>query len=133
LSAASEALQRLEPPWIEAAQLYRKVCILRAEGRVPEAQLLEDGAFAEASSRLGTDADPSVGATLRSIMAAEESRVADAVVLSGILAPMLASRLSLPAAAPLAAPKRAPVPTAPGQRGIADFIDEMLAQERAGA
>ena len=132
MSAASEALPRLEPPWIEVAQLYRKVCILRAEGRGPEAYLLENGAFAEASARL-VPGEPGADARLRRVMAEEESRVTDAVVLSGILAPMLAGRLGAPAAAPTPAPKRAPAPAGPGQRGIADFIDEMLAQERAGA
>jgi hypothetical protein len=66
-----------------------------------------------------------------------EERVAEAVAYAEILVPMLAERLTgfSPASPPLAGnrPQRTPRMIAPSESlGIADFIDEMLAQDRAG-
>ena len=65
---------------------------------------------------------------------ARAGSVADAVAFAEIIVPMLAERLG--ALAPLAAARERPVPrparpAAPVEpRGIADFIDDMLTQER---
>ena len=61
----------------------------------------------------------------------------DAIAFAEVLVPLLEHRLSLGASARAAGPapvSRAARAAAPAQtRGIADFIDDMLAQERLGA
>jgi hypothetical protein len=69
-------------------------------------------------------------------MAAESDRVADALTLAQILAPLLAQRLGAAAPAQRAAESpagRRPRREADVDRGIADFIEEMLVQDRAAS
>lgn len=76
---------------------------------------------------------------MKAVFAREEDRVADASVLAEILLPQLRDALAaagaprvraeeLPQRAPAARP--APRTVAAAAPGIADFIDEMIAQER---
>jgi hypothetical protein len=118
--------------------VYRRICFLRTEGHVREAQLVMDTEFAEAAARAremaasGSDAD----SMLETLLAEEELRVAQAVAFAEVLVPMLSARLSALVPAPrVSAPPAAPRERKPAQddnRGIADFIDDMLAQERTG-
>ncbi len=81
-----------------------------------------------------------VSARSRRFLAAEEARIADAVVLAEVLAPLLASRLAESSGhnAPLPF-HREPSPFgvnnalggAASSPTVADFIDGMLAQDRA--
>lgn len=77
---------------------------------------------------------------IAAIFAREENRVADAAVLAELLAPALCAATNTAAVNSVSARdmSTAPPPSAPkpiaarGGRGdIADFIDEMLAQDRA--
>jgi hypothetical protein len=70
------------------------------------------------------------------LFAEERERVAAAVAFAEILAPMLSERLRSPGPAH---PPAADSPVRPGParglgeaRAVADFIEEMLAQDRAG-
>jgi hypothetical protein len=136
LSALAEALHRFEPPWIEVGRVYRRICFLRFEGRAGEAQVIEDTEFAEAAAKArGVSTDEfEAESILKGIRAEEEERVAGAIAFAEVLMPMLAKRAPdvVPARAPAPAPRRAPLPATGESRGIADFIDDMLAQERAG-
>lgn len=116
--------------------MYRRICFLRSEGLSGEAQAVQDTEFAEAAARArGLFASESeADSLLRGLMEEEEERVAEAVAFAEVLVPMLARRLSAHAPAPL--PHAAPVRGAAaagrpgGTRDVADFIDEMLAQDR---
>jgi len=137
LSALSEALLRFEPPWIEVGRVYRRICFLRFEGMASEAQAIEDTEFAEAAAkaRRASGSEFEADSVLNALLADERERVAEAVAFAEVLVPMRSR--SLPglapsAAAPPAAPRRARMPAHDASRGIADFIDDMLAQERAG-
>jgi hypothetical protein len=136
LSALAEALHRFEPPWIEVGRVYRRICFLRLEGRGTEAQVIEETEFAEAAAKArGASGDEfEADSILRGIRAEEEERVAGAIAFAEVLVPMLERRVPALAPAPPAAPapRRAPPPATGESRGIADFIDDMLAQERAG-
>jgi hypothetical protein len=136
LSALAEALHRFEPPWIEVGRVYRRICFLRLEGRAGEAQVVEETEFAEAAAKArGTAGDAfEADSILKGIRAEEEERVAGAIAFAEVLVPMLERRVPALAPAPAAAPapRRAPPPATGESRGIADFIDDMLAQERAG-
>lgn len=121
-------------------RVYRRVCILRSEGRSGEAQRIEDTEFAAAAdqARGALGAGPGAEARLEALLAGERERVAEAVAFAEILAPMLSARLRAPGTAgPPAA--ESPLPARPGARrpaearAVADFIEEMLAQDRAGA
>jgi hypothetical protein len=134
LSALAEVLHRFDPPWIKMGRIYRRICFLRSEGRAEEARRLEETELAAAEMEAFGAGGPGPGAGLEDFLAEEEERVADAVAFAEVLVPALSERLhgmkqySPPPDAP--AP-RAPRPAATGsERGIADFIDEMLAQER---
>jgi len=128
----------LEPSWTEVRRIYRRICLLRSEGRRGEAQRIEETELAAASAeaRGGSAPGPDADARLDAIMAGERERVDSALALAEILAPMLSDRLVAPApaaGAETARPQR-PVSAPSGEaRGIADYIDEMLAQERAGS
>jgi hypothetical protein len=73
---------------------------------------------------------------LQALLAEEEERVAEAIAFAEVLVPMLAERLRpwrrSGARAARRAPRQGPPETPVEPRGIADFIDDMLAQERAG-
>jgi hypothetical protein len=116
-------------PWSEVTVICRRVCVLEAQGRTDEAERL----------RASLPADERVA----SILAAETERVANAVVLAELLMPLLAEnpateRVSVSArretptrsATPSSVPPAPPaVPARASPATIADFIDEMLAQE----
>jgi hypothetical protein len=129
----------LEPPWTEVGGIYRRVCILKSTGRPAEARRIEETELdaALAGVRQAAEGRAETEARIAAVMAAESERVAAAVTLAEILAPMLAERLG--AAAPAA--KRAAEPpektrarrAADEDRGIADFIEEMLVQDRAAS
>jgi len=136
LSALPEALVRFDAPWIEVGRIYRRMCFLRFEGMVREAQVIEDTEFAQAAARArgsyasGLEAE----SVMDAILADERERVAEAVAFAEVLVPMLSRSLPglAPGAAPAqAAPRTARKPAHDESRGIADFIDDMLAQERA--
>jgi hypothetical protein len=115
--------------------VYRRICFLRSEGLPDEAQVIQETEFAEAAARARSLLSPGSGADslLRELMAEEEERVAQAVAFAEVLVPMLARRLPLrPSAPPHAGPPeaRARAQVGPGAaRGVADFIDDMLAQD----
>lgn len=135
----AEAHHRFEPPWIEVGRVYRRICFLRSEGLAGEAQALQENEFAEAEAAAraacasGSEADSRMDA----LLAEEGARVAQAIAIAEVLVPILAKRLSvlLPAPRLSAAPSVAARERKAGHdenRGIADFIDDMLAQERTG-
>lgn len=132
----AEALHRFDPPWIEVGKIYRRICFLRSEGLRDEAQRIEDGEFAEAAARArdATASGEEADSLLRSLKAEEGERVAEAVAFAEVLVPMLAAKLPHAAAAPSHAPapeRRKPKAAARDARGIADFIDDMLEQDRS--
>jgi hypothetical protein len=120
--------------------VYRRICFLRLEGLAGEAQLVQDAEFAEAAARARDlfSSESEADALLKELMGEEEERVSQAVAMAEVLVPMLARRLSIQATAPAPRPPapaprtHAPERTA-GTRGVADFIDEMLEQERLAA
>jgi hypothetical protein len=136
LSVLSEALHRFEPPWIEVGRVYRRICFLRSEGLAVDAQHVEETEFAQATARAreSSVSEFEADSILKSLLAEEEERVAEAVAFAEVLVPMLSKRLSGLAPLPPAAPalRRPRVPAHDETRGIADFIDDMLAQERSG-
>jgi hypothetical protein len=136
LSALAEALHRFEPPWIEVGRVYRRICFLRSEGLANEADAIERTEYADvaAKAREASASEYEADAILKALRSEEEERVSSAIAFAEVLVPMLAKRLSpfspAPPAAP--APRKARSPGHDEPRGIADFIDDMLAQERAG-
>ena len=120
-------------------RIFRRICLLRSEGRSGEAQRVEDTELAAAAAQLrdASGSEPEADARMKALWAEEGERVAAAMAFAEILAPMLSERLCAVAPAQLAA--RAQVPARPDARtageahGIADYIDQMLAQERAGS
>jgi hypothetical protein len=137
LSPLADTLRPLETPWTEVRRIFRRICLLRSRGRGGEAQRLEDTELAVAATqaRGASASEPEADARMKALWAEEKERVAEAVAFAEILAPMLSERLS--AVAPVRRPARAPAPErleagAPGEaHGIADYIDQMLAQDRA--
>jgi hypothetical protein len=128
--------------WGEVTRACRRVCVLRERGQIEEAEQLRAGQLMElvAAARTADDSDAAVAERLNAILAAETERVANAAVLAELLAPLLAgqgSRRDMPPPVPPSAPPPSPVPVAPppaklpGRRpaSIADFIDDMIAQE----
>ena len=91
-------------------------------------------AAAAARARDASESVPEADARLKALLAQEAERVAAAITFAEVLAPMLSERLcALAPARANPAPER-PVRRPPGEAlGIADFIDEMLAQDRAGS
>ncbi|HVW22261.1 MAG TPA: hypothetical protein VHC86_13695 [Opitutaceae bacterium] len=107
---------------------------MRLNGRGTEADRLHSGEFSAAVEALRADSadDPDFSSQLEAQLAAEEERAADAVALAEVLLPMLAEplgRASQPSGRPAPRPAAAAGPRE--TPGIADFIDEMLAHERA--
>lgn len=113
--------------------------MLREQGEPAEADCVQAGPLEALLSALRTTPETAAAFDQRVavIFAVERDRVANAVVLAQLLAPLLAERLPLAAhsAAPEAPVTRSvthvarPLPVSPA--GIADFIDEMIAQETA--
>jgi hypothetical protein len=113
---------------------------LRERGQHEEAEQLRLGSVAEmvATLRTPSDSDASIGARLDEIFAAETERVANAAVLAELLAPLISEQLGagvLPKVVAAPTPinptpaKPSPPPRAAAV-SIADFIDEMIAQEK---
>ena len=120
--------------------MYRRICFLRSEGLSDEAQLIEMTEFAEAAARARESSGSAEEADtmLKALLSEEQERVASAIAFAEVLEPMLAKRhaesnppIPRPAAASPARKQR--IPGRDESRGIADFIDDMLAQERTGS
>jgi hypothetical protein len=132
--------------WDAVRQIYRRMSVLRATGHVADAEVLETSyqqALTLARRRADSDTEEAA------ILAAENERVASAVMLADLLVPLLAERLGQrpvpsgptnprtvakkenegPAAADLPTVTTPPRPADGGVPGIADLIDGMLAQE----
>jgi hypothetical protein len=87
--------------------------------------------------RTDTDSDAAVTERLNSLFATEAERVANAAVLAELLLPTLSERLRPPTAPVLRSePIITATPVMPAPKpavrpaSIADFIDDMIAQER---
>jgi hypothetical protein len=114
------------------------MCFLRSEGLVLEAQVIEQTEFADAAAKArgACESESDADSILKALLADEEGRVADAIAFAEVLVPMLAKRLSALVPAPRVSAAsitaREKKPGHDENRGIADFIDDMLAQERTG-
>ncbi len=99
---------------------------------------MEQSEFADAAMEAleSCPSRPEADSLLRKLLAEEGERVAGAVAIAEVLVPMLAERLSEEQGvavrhAPDARAARRAAAGPPGETpGIADFIDEMLAQDR---
>jgi hypothetical protein len=136
LSALAGALRRFDPPWIEVGRIFRRICFLRAEGLTAEAERLEEAEFVPAAARAreGSTSEFESESILQALLTEEKERVADAIAFAEILVPMLAERLAgnagpVRAAAHVARRARADAPAV--ARDIADFIDDMISQDRS--
>ena len=127
--------------WSEVARVCRRVCVLRERGQKDEAERVRADEVMPmvALLRTATDTDAAITERLNTVFAAEAERVANAAVLAELLLPELTGQLrslAVPVAAPtspvppLPAPAAVPKPTPPRRGSIADFIDDMIAQER---
>lgn len=125
----------LAQPWRELGEIYRRICSLRTQGRETDALALEQGGFVAAlkAVRVHSTPGPETEERLQTVLAAEESRVADADALADLLMPLLVKHLrNAPlAAAPVPQSRPAKTSAAAEAPSVADFIDDMLAQERA--
>jgi hypothetical protein len=136
LSALAEALQRFDPPWLEVGRIFRRICFLRAEGLTSEAQRVEENEFAAAASRarLGAGSEFEAESILQALLTEEKERVCDAIAFAEILVPMLAERLAAkvsPIRAAAHVPKKVKAESPAAARDIADFIDDMLSQDKS--
>jgi len=134
---------------------YRRVCILRVSGKNEEAEALVQGKLASLVAQAKEEL-PVTEVELDALFASEEERVDNAHTVAEILLPLLTANgvatLAngngfLPRAADPARRMEAatsfPQPSEPAPNesqgggpmlpGIADFIDEMLTQERSSA
>ena len=125
--------------WSEVRVLYRRVCLLRNLGHGAEAAQIEPAVSKAVDAIRGSpEGSGNYDAKLRALFALEEDRVASASVLAEILLPMLremaddgtrrpvCARLVHSARAADTGRRRGSV-AAPS---IADFIDQMIQQER---
>lgn len=122
-------------------RLCRRIAVLSESGEHEEAEQVRAGELATALLALRTTAGVTaaeIDRELASIFAAEQERVAHAAVLAEMLAPLLRDRLAASAATivphPALPSETSPALTAAPRASsgdITDFIDEMLAQERA--
>jgi hypothetical protein len=128
--------------WNEVRVLYRRICLLRVCGHGADAAPIEsEVSKTVAAIRELPEGKGNYDEKLRALFAVEEDRVASASVLAEILLPMLReladaetrrfahASLAHPARASDTRQQRGSV-VAPG---IADFIDEMLQQERVSS
>jgi hypothetical protein len=117
------------------------VCVLRERGHNEAAERLRADELMPllAAVRLPTDDDAAITERLNSLFATEGERVANAAVLAEMVGPMIADQLRPLATVQAPAAASAPVvasliPAAkPAQlrpASIADFIDDMIAQEK---
>jgi hypothetical protein len=125
-------------PMAALSRLVRQVCLLRECGEADRAARLHEGELANAvrDHRLTHGPEALPESELRAMFATEERRVADAVILSELLAPRLvAAGVPAPAAGPrpVQSPPAAHRPAVPaGPPAISDLLDAMLAAERTG-
>jgi hypothetical protein len=142
------------PPYLAEAnplagiiRCIRQICLLREQDNITEAERVEKNEFANTLRDLRLEYGPGFlpESELRSMFAAEQKRVADAVVLSELLIPQLVK--SFPAVATASPQSKAalvssnsrdssvPIPQAAAagvSPMIADLLDAMLASERSG-
>ena len=111
--------------------------VLRTTGRPEEASRVEQTEFAAAVTALEERgySPENVQDVIQEIQETEAKRVEDAVAFAELLAPLLAKHWQReeregPAQRPAMPPPAPPPPATRRPRGIADFIDEMIAQER---
>jgi hypothetical protein len=137
----AEALHRYDLPWIRVGRIYRRICFLRFEGRGAEATQIELTELKEAvdAARRESPSGPEADSILKRLLEEEGERVADAVAFAEAIMPYLPDHLAAarPAVSPSAsgAPmlqKAGPRP-AGDPRTVADFIEDMLAQDRPRA
>jgi hypothetical protein len=134
-----DSLRAHEPPWNEVGALYRRIWVLRSRSRHSEARQLEDAELSSVVARIrgSEEGGAHTDARIAAIRDEEKERVAAAVAFAEVLAPLLAERLAAyaPASAAAAKPAARPLSLKPAgeARGIADFIEEMLVQDRAGS
>ncbi|HEY5228143.1 MAG TPA: hypothetical protein VIJ19_06355 [Opitutaceae bacterium] len=136
MSSLAETLQRFDPPWIEVGRIFRRICFLRSEGLSAEAHRLEEGDFAAAAARarVGAGSEFEAESILQALLTDEKERVCDAIAFAEILVPMLAERLAGKAGPVRAAahvPKKVRAESPAAARDIADFIDDMLRQDKS--
>lgn len=140
LSSVTENSPENATGWVNAVNLLRRACILRATGSESDAAALETTGLAAALESLReTCADSAKwDARVRALRQREEERVADAMVLADILLPRLQNALQPSVGSARARPTSGPTsfssprPARPrnAPREIADFIDEMIAQRQ---
>jgi hypothetical protein len=137
------------PPLLrDVRALYRRVCVLRASAKVDEADALLSGKLASAIAR-ARESQEIPESQLEAIFAIEEDRVDTAHTLAEILLPLLiaaneasASQRNFATSRTTETEPSSETPSEPAQTaasnnsgpmlpGIADFIDEMLTQDRA--
>jgi hypothetical protein len=126
------------PSWSDLARLCRRVCVLRERGLAADAERVRAGELTEMLAALRTpdDTEETIAQRLAATFAVEAERVANAAVLAELLAPLIAEH-TRPATGPVAMrsdstsplPVPKPAPRA-GPLDLADFIDDMIAQER---
>ena len=132
----------LEPPVAGRVagitRLMRRICLLREQGDAGQAAHLHEHDLAAAVRELRADhgAEAVSEDELRALFAAEEQRVAEAVVLAELLIPQLVGDRPPVPAKSIPAPAAPPRPLAPaaaaGSPAIPDLLDAMLAAERTG-
>ena len=126
--------------WSDIALVCRRVCVLRERGQNEVAERLRAGELMTmlAAVRTPGDSDAATTERLNAIFATEAERVANAAVVAEILVPMITEQLrplmgstvaSSAIPTPVVVPP-VPKPSQPRPASIADFIDDMIAQER---
>ena len=134
------------PPlgWSDIARVCRRVCVLRERGHSDDAERLRAGELMAmvTAVRDPSESDAVVSERLNTIFAHEAERVANAAVLAELLIPVLVEKLqpafraetptgrASDSVAPMLPIEKAVTPRA---ASIADFIDEMIAQEKPPA
>jgi len=125
----------LLPPWREVGQIYRRVCWLHSQSRDAEAQLMRETQLATAvAAARASPIAPATDAQLQAVLDQEADRVATAVALVELLTPILNASPPFAGRAPpvraaAAVRDRPPRPSDSPTPSVADFIDDMLAQE----
>jgi hypothetical protein len=122
-------------------RIYRRICFLRLEGQGGEASRIEFTELKDAvdAARLASPGLPEADSILKRLLEEEGERVADAVAFAEAIVPLLSGHLSAahagssPQAAGTPSGARAPHRSAAEARSVADFIDDMLAQDRPHA
>jgi hypothetical protein len=126
--------------WSDVARVCRRVCLLRERGQNEEAERIRAGELMPLVAAVRSPGDSEAATTdrLNALFAIEAERVANAAVLAEILLPMIAEQVRSPASTAPTPPEipipvvLTPAPARPKQprpASIADFIDDMIAQE----